>query len=56
MARTLVATRLDSEVYDKLKDLSGKEDRSVARLARKAIELYLDNADGRRKRSHRKGG
>ena len=48
MARPLVATRVDPEAYRRLKKLSGKQDRSVAWLARKAIEIFLDSADGER--------
>jgi predicted transcriptional regulator len=55
MARPLVATRVDPEAYRRLKELSGREDRSVAWLARKAIEVFLDRADGERTRPERKG-
>ena len=56
MARPLVATRVGPEAYRRLKELSGKQDRSVAWLARKASEVYLDHADGERQRPERKGG
>ena len=56
MARPLVATRVDPEAFRRLKELSGKQDRSVAWLARKAIEMFLDSAGGERTRPERKGG
>ena len=56
MARSLVATRIDSEDYRRLKELAGKQDRSVAWLARKAIEMFLDNEGAARRSSEPKGG
>ena len=56
MARMLVATRVDPDAYRRLKELSGRQDRSVAWLARKAIEVFLSKAEGERTRSRRKGG
>ena len=48
MARPLVATRVDPEAFRRLKELSGKQGWSVAWLARKAIEIFLDSAGGER--------
>ena len=56
MARVLVATRVDPDAYRRLKELSGKQDRSVAWLARKAIEAFLNTAGPRRTGSRSKGG
>jgi predicted transcriptional regulator len=56
MARPLVATRVDPDAYRRLKELSGEQDRSVAWLARKAIEVFLDNDGASRRSSKPKGG
>ena len=47
MKKTLVATRLQQQTFDRLQQLAAKEDRTLAYLLRKAAEEYINRKENR---------
>ena len=48
MTRTVIATRINVQTHDQLKQLGLKQDRTVAWLTRKAIEEFVTRATRKR--------
>lgn len=44
MSMKVVSTRIENELFDKLQEVSKKEERSISWLVKKGIELVLRDA------------
>ena len=51
MKKTLVATRLQEQTFDRLQRIAAKEERTLAYLLRKATEEFVNRKGGKRSRT-----
>lgn len=47
----LVATRIEAQTHDRLKDIADEQDRTIAYLVRKAVGQYVDTQQQKEKKN-----